>query len=93
MAANNIGGTTLHSGLDFKIGKKYIPLSSESQQTMSKLLENVKVLIIDELSLISADLLYDVNKRIQSIMTSDDPFGGVTVVLLGDILQLPPIRG
>ena len=89
VAANNIGGTTLHSGLDFKIGKKYIPLSSESKQTMTKLLENVKVLIIDELSMISADLLYDVNKRMQSIMTSEDPFGGVAVVLLGDILQLP----
>ena len=93
VAANNIGGTTLHSGLDFKIGKKYIPLSSESQQTMTKLLENVKVLIMDELSKISADLLYDVNKRMQSIMTSEDPFGGVAVDLLGDILQLPPIRG
>ena len=57
VAANNIGGTTLHTGLDFKIGKKYLPLSSESQQTMSKLMEKVKVLIIDELSMIGADLL------------------------------------
>ena len=83
----------MHTGLDFKIGKKYIPLSNESQQTMSKLMENVKVLIIDELSMISADQFYDVNRRMQSIMASDDPFGGVSVVLLGDILQLPPIRG
>ena len=93
VAANSIGGTTLHSGLDFKIGKKYIPLSSESLQTMSKLLEKVKVLIIDELSMISADQLYDVNRRLQSIMASEDPFGGVAVILHGDILQLSPIRG
>ena len=91
VAANNIGGTTLHIGLDFKIGKKYIPLSSESQQTMSKLMENVKVLIIDEISMISADQFYNVNKRMQSIMACKDLFGGVGVVLLGDILQLPAI--
>ena len=70
VAANNIGGTTIHTGLDFKIGKKYIPLSSESHQTLSKLMENVKVLIIDELSMISADQFYNVNKRMQSIMSS-----------------------
>ena len=90
VAANNIGGTTLHTGFDFKIGKKYIPLSIESLQTMRKLMEKVKVVIIDVLS---ADLFYDVNKRMQSIMASNDLFGGVSVVLLGDILQLPPING
>ena len=68
VAANNIGGTTLHTGLDFKIGNKYIPLSSESLQTMRKLMEHVKVIIIDELSMMSADRFYDVNKRMQSIM-------------------------
>ena len=93
VAANNIGGTTIHTGLDFKIGKKYLPLSSESLQTMRKLMEKVKVLIIDELSMMSADQFYNVNRRMQSIMDSDDLFGGVAVVLLGDILQLPPIRG
>ena len=53
-------------------------------------MEKVKVVIIDVLS---ADLFYDVNKRMQSIMASNDLFGGVSVVLLGDILQLPPING
>ena len=65
VAANSIGGTTLHTGLDFKIGKKYIPLPSESFQTMRKLMEKVKVVIIDELSMLSADLFYVVNKRMQ----------------------------
>ena len=52
-----------------------------------------QVLIIDELSMISADLLYDANRRLQSIMASEDPFGSVGVIFLGDILQLPPIKG
>ena len=43
--------------------------------------------------MISADQFFNVNKRMQSIMSSEDPFGGVAVLLLGDILQLPPIRG
>ena len=54
-------------------------------------MENVKVLIIVEISMISADQFYNVNKRMQSIMNSEDPFGGVAVVLLGDILQLPSL--
>ena len=43
-------------------------------------MENVKVLIIDEISMISADQFYNVNKRMQSIMASEGPFGGGAVV-------------
>ena len=43
--------------------------------------------------MISADQFYDVNKRMQSIMLYADPFGGVAVVLLGNVLQLHPVRG
>ena len=44
------------------------------------------------MSLVSADNLYNLHKRLQSIFQSDDLFGGRCVLLVGDILQLPPVR-
>ena len=42
--------------------------------------------------MIPADRLYDVNRRLQEIMVSHDPFGGRAVMLVGDLMQLPPVR-
>ena len=44
------------------------------------------------MSLVSADNLYNLHKRLQQIFASEDPFGGRSLLLVGDILQLPPIR-
>ena len=49
-------------------------------------------MIVDEMSLVSSDNLYNLHKRLQEIFASEDPFGGRSVLLVGDILQLPPIR-
>ena len=57
-----------------------------------KYLENVEVVIVDEMSLVSSDNLYNLHKRLQEIIASEDTFGGRCVLLVGDILQLPPIR-
>ena len=42
--------------------------------------------------MVPGDRLYDVNRRLQEILISHDPFGGRAVMAVGDILQLPPIR-
>ena len=44
------------------------------------------------MSLVSSDNLYNLHKRLQEIFASEDIFGGRSVLLVGDILQLPPIR-
>lgn len=54
-------------------------------------LSNVKLLIIDEVSMVRADLFKMMNQICQKALNSDLPFGGVPVVLVGDLFQLPPI--
>ena len=49
------------------------------------------MLIIDEVSMVRADLFEMMNQICQKALNSDLPFGGVPVVLVGDLFQLPPI--
>ena len=55
-------------------------------------LQNVKLLIIDEYSLVKVDMLYQIDQRLKEIMLSEERFGCVSVILLGNILQLKPVR-
>ena len=92
VAAKNIGGTTLHSGLSFKFGTDMFDFSPEKLDITRKRLENVEVVIIDEFSMVSADNLYNLHKRLQEIFFSEELFGGRSVLLVGDIMQLGPVR-
>ena len=57
-------------------------------------LENHLVVIIDEFSMMKADMLYQLDLRLREIkQQSDLVFGGVSVFLLGDIMQLKPVLG
>ena len=53
----------------------------------------LKLLIIDEYSMLKARELCYVDKRLSQIMECKGPFGGITVVLVGDVAQLPPVGG
>ena len=86
------GGTTFHTGLGFKFGSDMLDFSPEKLDLTRKYLENVEVVIVDEMSLVSSDNLYNLHKRLQEIFASEDTFGGRCILLIGDILQLPPVR-
>ena len=58
-------------------------------------LGQLKLLIIDEISLVGANMLYRIHLRLSDTFQTDEtkvPFGGINVMLVGDLLQLPPIR-
>ena len=56
-------------------------------------LKHLKILIIDEMSLLGADMLYKIHLRLsQEIFQNDLLFGGISVLLVGDLLQLPPVN-
>ena len=57
-------------------------------------LSEVKVLIIDEVSMVSNDLLLHIHLRLTEIFASKGnfPFAGITVIAVGDFLQLPPVK-
>ena len=58
------------------------------------MLQNLKAVIIDEISLVKSDLLYQLNFRLsKDIFQNDLPFGGVAVFVFGDILKIRPTLG
>ena len=48
--------------------------------------------VVDEFSMVSSDNLYNLHKRLQEIFMSQDLFGGRSVLLVGDIMQLGPVK-
>ena len=102
-AATVIDGCTIFSYKDsvgIPLGKEIKPLGSVSLKRMqAKFLGKddcnlkLKLLIIDEYSMLKARELCYVDKRLSQIMECKDPFGGITVVLVGDVAQLPHVQG
>ena len=70
-----------------------LDFSSDKLEMTRKYLENVEVVIVDEMSFVSSDSLYNLHHRLQEIFATDEElFGGRCILLVGDILQLPPIN-
>ena len=92
-AASLIGGMTIHSALGLKFGYGQ-PLSDKKLANLRELLSDLKIIIIDEFSLVSADMLLQVHQRMVQIFQTDETelFAGKSVVLVGDLLQLPPVN-
>ena len=91
-AAANIKGQTLHSAFSFSFGNEFFSLSDKARDERRDQLENLLIVIIDEFSFIKADMLYLLDLRLREIkQVSDVVFGGVSVFLFGDILQLRPV--
>ncbi|XP_049318190.1 uncharacterized protein LOC105232370 isoform X10 [Bactrocera dorsalis] len=91
-AAVAINGTTVHTALKIPISKM-LPLSFETLHLYRSLFRYVKVLIIDEVSMISAELLGKIDMRLKQITgRGKADFGGIDVILIGDLRQAPPVR-
>ena len=93
-AAANIKGQTLHSAFSFNFGGAFLSLSDKARDEKRTLLQNLRFVIIDEYSMVPSDMLYQLDLRLKEIkQRTDVSFGGVSVFLLGDILQLRPVKG
>ena len=89
-----LGGVTLHRAFSFKFGNKKCTLEPKNLAKMRDHLDHLKVLIIDEISFVGADMLYRIHYRLKEIFQTPDNvlFGGLSVILVGDLLQLPPVQ-
>jgi ATP-dependent DNA helicase PIF1 len=93
-AAILLNGTTLHSYLDIGIGTKPIQeLTKRCKPSVRKKLKMVKTLIVDEVSMLNADLFEKVSDYLKRIRRNENEFGGVQMLFCGDFYQLPPISG
>jgi len=93
-AAFNIGGMTLHSALSLPVSQFGGPLpnlSSDTANTLATKLHALKIIIIDEISMVGAKLLNNVSSRLSGIFKCDTKFGGLSVIAVGDFHQLPPV--
>jgi len=93
VAALNVGGQTIHSLFRLPIG---VIADHKIEQTaeLKKLLNTIDTLVIDEVSMVNADLVDAVDRSLrQARQKPRVPFGGVQVVLFGDPYQLAPVPG
>ena len=94
VAATNINGATVHSGLGIGIGKGFFPLNDKQRGILRNKLSEVKLVIIDEISMVSSILFWQLNQRLQEIFgCKNEPFAGLPVIIYDDLYQLPPVNG
>ena len=93
-AAKIIKGQTIHSVFKFAFSNEIKSAPQKSRDQMRSDLQNLKLIIIDEISLVQAEMLYQIDFRLwKEIFQNDLPFGGVAMVVLGDIMQIRPVKG
>ena len=99
IAAINAGGMTLHSffQLDFGPFVPGVKRENASRHSMAfskekiKIIRGMDVLVIDEISMVRSDLLDAVDDVLRRFRDRTQPFGGVQLLLIGDLQQLPPV--
>ena len=99
VAAINASGTTIHSFFQFPISpyvpgrgfinndKKFLKFNKQKK----RLIASLSLLVIDEISMVRPDLLDAVDHILRQLRFSNKPFGGLQVLLIGDLRQLPPV--
>jgi len=98
VAAINAGGVTLHSLFQLPF-EPYLPgVSTPLKKTFFRfskekidLLRQLELLIIDEVSMLRVDVLDCIDEILRRIRHNTKPFGGIQVLYIGDLFQLPPI--
>lgn len=91
VAALNVGGQTIHSL--FRIPPEFLHPSKSIRLDYKTifLLKNIDTVVIDEISMVRADLMDAIDRVLRQARGYNIPFGGVQMVLFGDPYQLPPV--
>jgi ATP-dependent exoDNAse (exonuclease V) alpha subunit len=93
VAALNVGGQTIHSLMRLPIGV-IADHDLDQPRELVSLLGSIDTLVIDEISMVNADLMDAIDRALrQARQRKAEPFGGVQVVLFGDPYQLAPVPG
>ncbi|HAE26347.1 MAG TPA: AAA family ATPase [Hyphomonas adhaerens] len=89
VAAMNAGGQTIHSF--FKFPPRLIEPTDIKRLRSTRLVKAIDTMIIDEISMVRSDMLDAIDKSLKLNRASKRPFGGVRMILSGDLHQLPPV--
>ena len=101
IAAINAGGSTLHSFFrlpfypllpnDSRYSWRHIKETLKYTGAQRKLIREVELIIIDEISMVRADIIDFIDKVLRVYTRNPEPFGGKQLLLVGDIYQLEPV--
>ena len=94
VAALNVGGQTIHSFFGFKpnVTLQSVKAKRKKRDDEKNIYNRIDTLVIDEISMVRADLLDCVDKFLRlNGPEKNQPFGGIQVVFIGDLYQLPPV--
>ena len=96
IAAINANAMTIHSFCRFGLAPCPLGKVSEGndfalEEKDEELVRNLDMIIIDEVSMVRADVMDHISEKIRLIRNSEEPFGGVQLLLIGDLYQLPPV--
>ena len=89
VAAQNVDGSTIHSFFHFAPNIKAENVM-ENRNIVEKLLD-IDMIIIDEISMLRADLTECIERSLRMNKHCEEPFGGVQMIFVGDLYQLPPV--
>tara|TARA_B100001063_G_scaffold245512_1_gene281425 strand:+ start:2222 stop:3928 length:1707 start_codon:yes stop_codon:yes gene_type:complete len=94
IAASHLNGQTIHSyfslGIKDSIDENFISLLLDKKYLQTRF-KKLKILIIDEISMVSPNVFSSIDRILRAFKQSDEPFAGIQVILSGDFFQLPPI--
>jgi hypothetical protein len=95
VAAINAGGVTIHSLFQLPFGP-LVPGATQREgrkfnREKINLLRTLDLLVIDEISMVRADVLDGIDEILRQYRNNGQPFGGVQLLLIGDMQQLPPV--
>ncbi len=89
IAALNVKGQTIHSFFGFP--PRVLSSQDIKRRRNRRLYKNLEVLIIDEISMVRADMLDNIDYFLRLNREDPRPFGGIQLVFFGDLFQLPPV--
>jgi len=89
VAAMHAGGQTIHSF--FRLPPRLIEPGDIRRLRAARVVQAMETLIIDEISMVRADMMWAIDASLRLNRDRNEPFGGVQVILVGDLAQLPPV--
>lgn len=89
VAAMNAGGQTIHSF--FRLPPRLIEPADVKRLRSARILKELETLVVDEISMVRADMMAAIDRSLRMHRDSAEPFGGVRMIVVGDLAQLPPV--
>jgi ATP-dependent exoDNAse (exonuclease V) alpha subunit len=93
VAAINVDGVTIHNLLGLGTGipaDEHIDIATVRRK--KSILLEADALVVDEVSMVSSELLDAMDRTLRSVRNNHEPFGGVQMIFFGDLYQLPPVK-